>query len=772
MGPEQLSMIQPYVRVDVGAAFRSFQYETHSVDPTHFLGYLYQHSYITPEAYYALHAQITGITAGARGHQAQGAQHGWQAAAGTAATEQSNRYQVQDLLGEGGMGTVHRAKDLALGRQIAYKQLRRDPGLPENLGARFLDEARINAQLDHPNVVPVHSLEVCQDGGMAMAMKLVVGETVEAYIAGCRERCLAGEPLAEEQQLARRLEHFLKVCDGIGYAHHKGVVHRDLKPANIMIGRWNEVYVMDWGLARTMGGRHAGEDSVELGSGEARLTLTGQVIGTPKYMSPEQAHGRNKELDGRADLYSLGIILQELVCLREAVPGTSVAEAMKNVLSGTRNPVEPLSGAGRVPRELKAIIARATAFERDARYPSVDAFAEDIRRYLRGEAVRAAPDNVFQRLARWGGRHRVATMMVVLTLLLLTSGIVIWSLAKQIAAEQREEQLNRFNTAVAEQAHRIDNHFQSYQGRLRAFGVLAGHALTYGVGAAGPRYVHTDFDSDDTAPPDLRHSVVYGKKVSLDWPVYKLPPALDGRVVPSEVELQIKRLYALRYQLQRMVAESRPDAEPPTDPVLIRQLLLEEGVPVRWSYVGLASGVMFSYPGKGGYPSAYDPRERPWYQLADGRRGLRWGTPYVDLQGQGLILPCVTSLYGEDGTFHGVAGIEITFRYIVDHLLALPDEPAVREAYLLDGDARIVVRSRLRGDAGDAGEIRGTGELQPFSESRVVEAIRSRRSGVVQLDTADGEGLFVFYRLPTLEWTYLVWADPAALRGDKLRHAR
>ncbi|RME76134.1 MAG: hypothetical protein D6776_01805 [Planctomycetota bacterium] len=754
MDPSWLNWLQPYVQIDVRFAYRQFRTGCPSEDPVRFLGHLYQQGHLDQQAYYALYGYFTG-TGSQSAHALR--QPG---------TERRGRFEVGELLGEGGMGAVYRARDLTLGRAIAYKQLRLDTGV-DGLAARFVDEARITAQLDHPGVVPVHTLEVESNGSMAMTMKLVEGVTLEDYIEGCRRRLLAGEPLAPEQQLPQRLEYFLRVADAIAYAHHKGVVHRDLKPANIMIGRWQEVYVMDWGLARPMGQRQPDADSVVL-AGSERHTLTGQAVGTPRYMSPEQAEGRNDELDERSDLYSLGIILQELVCLQPAVPGNSVAETMKNVLGGVRNPIEPLPGAEPVGRELRAIIAKASARRIEDRYTDVPAFADDLRRYLRGEPVQAAPDNVFQALARWGGRHRGLMMSLATGFALLTAAVVIWSLSNQIAAKRREQALNRFHSRVAGQAHRIDRAFQGLESGLRTFAALAEHVLTHSEEASGARYRSRDFESEQTAPPDLAFSPIYGKKVSIGWPVFKLAPGVPDDPIPPPVAAQIGRLYLLRGRLQRLLVESVPGGAAIRQPVAVRQLLLERGVPIRWAYVGLASGVMFSYPGKGGYPPDYDPRKRPWYRAGVASEGSHWAPPYLDLHGQGLILPCVAPLFDPQHRLLGVAGIEITLDYVVAHLLET-DAPGVLDTLLLDAQGRVVVRSR---DEGKPLRLDAEGvsvRLEPFEIAPVREAARRGESGLAEVQTGFGRSRIAYYRLPTLGWSYVVWADADTVESDDLR---
>ncbi|MBL8738821.1 MAG: serine/threonine protein kinase, partial [Planctomycetes bacterium] len=252
-----------------------------------------------------------------------------------------DRFVVEDELGQGGMGVVTRIHDRFLNRRLAMKVLleRRPPRdeegqrLANQLLGRFLEEAQVTSQLDHPGVVPVHELGLDAAGKVYFTMRLVKGRTASVVFA---------DAFAErgEWNLTRALEVVLKVCDTMAYAHDKGVLHRDLKPANVMVGRFGEVYVMDWGLAKVLGqkDRHDLRIRKDQGSGVSKLvtarrkdaefdesssvvSMDGQQLGTPSYMSPEQA--RSEELDVRADVYSIGAMLYELVTGRApyTVPG-------------------------------------------------------------------------------------------------------------------------------------------------------------------------------------------------------------------------------------------------------------------------------------------------------------------------------------------------------------------------------------------------------------------------------------------------------------------
>jgi len=292
------------------------------------------------------------------------------------------RYEVGEEIGRGGMGAVHRARDLELGRDVALKTL--DDAAPEGAEERLRREAEILARLEHPGIVPVHDVGTLADGRLFYAMKLVNGERLDAFAA----RSDADE----------RLRAFERVCETVAFAHARGVLHRDLKPANVMVGEFGEVLVMDWGVAKVLA--DPAPEARGSPSADGHATAHGTVLGTRGYMAPEQERGET-DLDARADVHALGRILAELFA------------------------------DGRAPasrrRAIDAVAARASAPSREERYPDAAALGADVARLRAGLAVSAAKESVLQRAARLLSRHRtaailVATYLVVRALLILLAG--------------------------------------------------------------------------------------------------------------------------------------------------------------------------------------------------------------------------------------------------------------------------------------------------------------------------------------------------------------
>ncbi len=241
------------------------------------------------------------------------------------------RYEADKLLGRGGMGEVKLAHDNDIGRKVAVKRLL-DEGNPHAV-ARFIDEVRTVGSLEHPNIVPIHDVGVDEDGALFFVMKYVEGETLASVI----DKLAAGDAEYHRRySFEARLDIFAGLMRALQYAHGQGLVHRDIKPENVMLGRYGEVVVMDWGIAHTIrddagagaGAELPGANASQTAERASSETIDGSVIGTPQYMSPEQARGEVAELDGRSDLYSAFVVLYELLTLHPYIPASGTAMQM------------------------------------------------------------------------------------------------------------------------------------------------------------------------------------------------------------------------------------------------------------------------------------------------------------------------------------------------------------------------------------------------------------------------------------------------------------
>jgi serine/threonine-protein kinase len=294
----------------------------------------------------------------------------------------ATRYRVGDLLGEGGMGEVRTCRDRRVGRELAMKVVRPVHGGDEAMRERFLREARIQGQLEHPCIVPVYDIGLGADGATYFTMKRVRGHTLESILEALR----AGDDEARKRWTRRRiLADLSTVCGAVAYAHARGVVHRDLKPANVMLGDFGEVYVLDWGIARLVDDPAADpSERVQAPVSAARQTAQGAIVGTPGYMAPEQLMAVT-DLDGRADVYALGAILYEVLTLRPLHAGDTVEALMASTLTGDAPRPSEAAPAQDVAPELDALCRDALTRDRTKRLASAQAMREALEHYLDGD---------------------------------------------------------------------------------------------------------------------------------------------------------------------------------------------------------------------------------------------------------------------------------------------------------------------------------------------------------------------------------------------------
>lgn len=345
---------------------------------------------------------------------------------------------VQEL-GRGGMGVVYEAEQISLGRRIALKVLPFAALLDERRRARFQNEARCAAALKHPNIVAVHAVGV-ERGVYYYAMELVEGRSLAQIIQ--QQACGKAVPpptsvdaawetapvaQASTLEVARPDERFCRIAEigaqaasAMEHAHQQGIVHRDVKPSNVLVEPNGRVAIADFGLA-------------QIAAGEGELTTTGDVLGTLRYMSPEQARGE-RFVDGRVDVYSLGATLYELLALRPAFEEEDRAALLRQVLE--HEPTPPRQLDGQIPVDLETIVLKAMAKEPDERYATAQALGDDLRRFLEHQPVAARRASIFQRVRKWGRRHRrvlgaVAAALVAAGVL---GGVLLWR-------EQRETEI-------------------------------------------------------------------------------------------------------------------------------------------------------------------------------------------------------------------------------------------------------------------------------------------------------------------------------------------
>src|SRR5438445_4514950 len=591
-------------------------------------------------------------------------------------------YVLLGIAGKGGMGTVHIAKDAELLRRVALKELSAEADVAASARTRFLREAQITAQLDHPNIVPVYALELAPGGTPAYTMKLVEGKNFQTWLSEMRDLYSSGGQPDEAHSLVVRIEHFLKVCDAISYAHDKGVIHRDLKPANLMLGRHNEVYVMDWGLCRAS--QQADEDadrsfvisSADV-SGGASDTQAGDVVGTPKYMSPEQAQGKNLQLDARSDQCALGLILYELVTLNPPSDGRTAYEVLVNAAAAKRRPVvHPFQRRPAIPRELVAVIERATAAQPDDPYASGSASAADSRNTLRGNAVLARPDTQWQRAQRAVARHRQSVLSGILGLIALgrvAIGALLWQQQRALEAQKlHEESLLRLRDAVAAVSDNVQTRMIEIEGAMQNLADSVAQIDSLGRPSDTRFYWQREFLDAQGAPPDLAANARLGGRISLNWPVWTLPVGMNENDALPTIR-KLTALQGFRRDIYHRIAVAirngtsdiyAADVDDRGDDAQDNPLSAIE--------IGLADGIASRYPGWDGLPADYDPRLQPWYGIVQNGRAPIWGDAYHSELTRQAELPLSVPLYDVDNHFRGVVAALLDPDLMVHSFLDVP----------------------------------------------------------------------------------------------------
>ncbi len=349
------------------------------------------------------------------------------------------RFQVNGKLGEGSQGIVFRVEDRDCHREVACKVLSYATTDPEEI-SRFIHEAQVTAQLEHPGIVPVHDLGALKDGTVFYSMKRIDGENLQELL-----RNRGGKP----EHRFSLLELFLKVCQTMAFAHSRGVMHRDVKPRNIMVGAFGEVLVVDWGLAKVINCPDVVRPMASMRSnpdGDAYRTVNGTAVGTPAYMSPEQAAGEVDNLDRRCDIYSLGVILYEALAGVSPYVRGEARKVMHQVSNALWTRLDQRPEGHGMPRALVAIVHRAMAFDRKDRYQTVDELADDLRSFIAGQAVSVYRESTAERLARVINQNRRQ----------IGAGLAVAAVAAVIGIGVWTTQWHQTETRIAELRHQVE----------------------------------------------------------------------------------------------------------------------------------------------------------------------------------------------------------------------------------------------------------------------------------------------------------------------------
>ena len=593
------------------------------------------------------------------------------------------RYRILRQLAEGGFGRIFLAEDLVLGRHVAVKSLK-DEHLkrPESL-TRFVAEARLNARLDHPSIVQPLSLDSDSLDGLHLAMQLVDGITLKAFLKNCREEISQKKRHVREYEhdLRIRLESFLKACDAVEYSHSRGIIHCDLKPENIMLGQHGAVFVMDWGIACSSG-----------------TDRKGRLNGTPAYMAPESFSGA--AVSPQTDVFALGMILNEVVTLRPPVSGSDSSEVVSKIRKGAFEPSSAAFPGIRISPALRAIIEKARAADAGKRYGSVKEFADDVRRYLFDEEVSAFPDRGMRKFMRFLHHHRYGALLTFSALICVSSGLAIFGLLRhqRLASQVTVEMMRRLKVQQVTEGlgRQIDSLLIRTQAQLN--GLATSQLIernTPATGGDGSRfYLNSEFAPDSSRKPEgLIKTPFYGNEVSFEHASYFKPAGMPR----SELAPLVKQLRGSRKQALSLIWDSMEISEdnPDLSSAAILRYFPANGALLRRITYLMENGVALRYPGmyeKVSSPERFlGPLRKEHFR--SGARTAVWSSPYADSSGHAVVA-CWLPLPAVGGRSSGLVGFELCCHKLIKPLM----DRAVAEnfqttCYLLDSENDLIFSS-------------------------------------------------------------------------------
>ena len=668
-------------------------------------------------------------------------------------------YRQGKVFAEGGQGIIREGMDLNLRRLVAIKTLKPQPEDQFSRG-QFIQEARVTAQLSHPAIIPIYSLNTDDKDGLHLVMKLVDGKTLKSYLEQLDHeyRTSGIAQFDERKSLMYRLEVILRVCDALDYAHNRNIMHCDLKPENILIGEFRETYIMDWGIARQI---------QEPGYDPATWVKPSTISGTPRFLSPEAIHGEHT--DQRADIYALGLILFEVVTLREAYMARTSAEVVSMIREGRIAETRHKYGF-RIDPDLKAVIAKATAYDREARYQTVHELAMDIRRYMGGEETTANPYRLFGRLSAFAVHHKRTTLafaVACILTLLLTIGATCYRRISMIDArhaygrELGESMLQ--STACADY---IETTFARNAQFLSA--VTSEFIFLYETcpddNDALPDCMMpvSALRTDAEDPPaSLLYSSVYHRKIDFSHFAHK---TIHGDKLTGVEKRRLHVLSHLRDSIMNVFLERLPKDIQDASPADQNEYLRLTGIPLHLMLFGFPDGQYVVYPGSGVYAPGYDPRGRHWYKTAqEGGGGFAWSKPYPgNTAAAGYLLSCNIPMLDTSGNFLGVAGFDLHLNTIIRDLNTHGNAGNnVLEKTLLDDSGLILISTgaRFRGametNKEDSLSIR-------FDDADLFRQFTETKYGTISRVENGRRIIYCVNYLPSQDWYYIEKIDVTA----------
>lgn len=647
-------------------------------------------------------------------------------------TDVSVRYQIApNPFATGGQGSISSAIDRNLGCEVALKSLHKHICNDDSARNAFFTEAQVTAALDHPAIIPIHGLFGDSENGLHLAMKLIDGYTLKTYLTHIVKTYEIENihNFDERRSLRNRLDTFLRVCDAIEYAHERKILHRDLKPENIMIGKHRETYVTDWGIASRIGGP----------SGD-------KLKGTPAYIAPEVVS--SKKADVRSDIYSLGVILFELVFLKQAFPGTDINTVIARVKAGKHTPLRHLFNC-RIEADLKAIIQKAMAVDPDKRYQNLSGLSSDLRRYLANEEVSARPDNIFSRLGRWGVNNRRKMIFSVMTVLLLGIGSIAYTLHHEIRGSWEKHWHDRAAgtavSAVMATSSAMETRIHKVEYLLDTFRMNVLFS-TLGVDVPGYKKKNEFVTLEEyrkNPPRGFAYSPAYRMHIDLDSVCLF---DFNKRKLNFEQYIYFANTAGfMRKMLFDLVNEEG-------DMSRITAHLRQNGSRIRSVYFALENGLFAVYPGMIDFPEDYFPPNRNWYKEARYKDGRPvWTAPYRDIGStRELITTCAVAVKGMRGKFLGVAAIDFSLSRLAEKML----QPNGRLSRFVLSKILVNSEGDVVFDTNDSAK-----EKLRFPDDFLFRRMFRQKYGSLVWESDGKKVLYAFAQIPSLDILYVECLD-------------
>ena len=678
-------------------------------------------------------------------------------------------YDLQKQFAEGGQGVLYRGFDRKLRRLVAVKSLHGNLSGNERQRRLFLTEARVTAQLDHPSIVPIYTVNTDRQSGLHLAMKLINGETFKAYLEqiATHYRLDGVHSFDEAKSLRYRLEIFLKVCDALEYAHNRNVMHGDLKPANIMIGEYHETYIMDWGIA----GRIRDKDG---------KPVEHELAGTPRYLAPEAI--ARETYDQRADIFAMGAILFEAVLLKPAFTGESVEDVTSKIVAGQMEALEHRFGA-HVDGDLKAIIRKATAVDPEQRYRQIRDLSADLRRYLMGFEVSAKRDNPLMKVVRWCYLHRQVTLLLLLIALLLGMGALSHTLYQNYRfseqMRERETALSIAYSVCSLAGYRLDEQFLRLDQMTSFLAADVQFLLDYDrqeTSATSPDSLnpfHSVQEMRSSRFPTMIPSDFHRGMIDPTALVFNTTQDTDRKKMRGRLAT-ISRFVP---RLLQIILASPADAKTASGTLEERKAAaFRDGTPIIRVLFGFSDGLYLAYPASGAFPEQYDPRTRPWYRsVEEGKsRATVWTPPYIDsIPELGLVISCSTRLPARNGPSEGVCAIDISLAELIEELRSAGNSGNyVEEKAIVDDSGRIIVSTTADFAETEMRRYRSAGETVTFAtldNPVLLSEMNKRKFGIaVSTDHRGIEVVYAFCHIRSVNWFYVEKMNIALL----LEHCR